>query len=130
MRNVVVTRVPYSGPPRRSRRLEERRTARFPSLSRRVATCSAATTASRCCKRLLLKPLDAESPADIRVVPKKRRRETCRRLALRRGENASPRTRIGGEAGEARFWPALPITLPLAPDQPLSLLVGLKMRRP
>jgi ketosteroid isomerase-like protein len=37
MRNVVVTRVQYDGPPRRSRNLEERLMVRFPSLYRRLA---------------------------------------------------------------------------------------------
>jgi ketosteroid isomerase-like protein len=37
MRNVVVTRVEHSGPPRRSRNLEERFLVRFPSLLRRGA---------------------------------------------------------------------------------------------
>jgi ketosteroid isomerase-like protein len=37
MRDVVVTRVQYSGPPRRSRNLEERLWVRFPSLYRRLA---------------------------------------------------------------------------------------------
>jgi ketosteroid isomerase-like protein len=37
MRNVVVTRVQHSGPPRRKRNLEERLIVRFPSLYRRLA---------------------------------------------------------------------------------------------
>jgi hypothetical protein len=37
MRDVVVTRVPDSGPPRRSRNLQERLMVRFPTLYRRVA---------------------------------------------------------------------------------------------
>jgi ketosteroid isomerase-like protein len=37
MRNIVVTRVQQSGPPRRSRNLEERLMVRFPSLYRRLA---------------------------------------------------------------------------------------------
>jgi ketosteroid isomerase-like protein len=37
MRDVVVTRVRYSGPPRRSRNLQERLMVRFPTLYRRVA---------------------------------------------------------------------------------------------
>ena len=37
MPDVVVTRVQYSGPPRRSRNLQERLTVRFPTLYRRVA---------------------------------------------------------------------------------------------
>jgi ketosteroid isomerase-like protein len=37
MQDVVVTRVQYSGPPRRKRNLEERLIVRFPSLYRRLA---------------------------------------------------------------------------------------------
>jgi hypothetical protein len=37
MRDIVVTRVPYSGPPRRSRNLQERLMVRFPTVYRRVA---------------------------------------------------------------------------------------------
>jgi hypothetical protein len=37
MQDIVITRVQYSGPPRRSRNIEERLMVRFPSLYRRLA---------------------------------------------------------------------------------------------
>jgi ketosteroid isomerase-like protein len=47
MRDVVVTRVEYSGPPRRSRNLEDRLIVRFPSLYQRLAALVFARLSTR-----------------------------------------------------------------------------------
>lgn len=54
MRDVVVTRVQYSGPPKRSRTMEERVYARFPSLFRRLARISSRLSRRSRLRRALL----------------------------------------------------------------------------
>jgi hypothetical protein len=73
--NVVVTRVPYMGPPRRSRTLEERVLVRFPSLYRRLATVVFGLLSPRSrlrrvlIRRAIVSGWHATSRGDFELVP-------------------------------------------------------------
>ncbi len=55
MPNVVVTRVPSSGPPKRSRSLDERLLARFPALYQRLAVITRRLSPGSRLRRALLR---------------------------------------------------------------------------